>query len=103
MYQQGHLHDQSVVLKEDIFQNHRKKLLVRDKTRKLWVWRMKIFLMKINVNTCTLDNSLHTFSLYYVSILIFQKMINKYSKTFNKMIYNLNLENYTARAAYECN
>ena len=31
-------------------------------TRGLWVCRMKIFLMKINVSACTLENSLHIFS-----------------------------------------
>ena len=42
---------------------HRKKLLlVGDKTRRLWVWRIKIFLMKINVNACTLEDSSHIFS-----------------------------------------
>ena len=30
-----------------------------DYTRRLWVWRMKIFLMKVNVNACTLENSSH--------------------------------------------
>ena len=84
------LHDQSVVLKEDIFQYRRKKLLlVGDETRTLWVWRMKIFLIKINVNVCTLQNSLHIFSSYSVSILIFQKIVNKYNKAFNKNIYTL--------------
>ena len=39
---------------------------------------MKIFLMKINVNACTLENSSHIFSSYNVPILIFQKLINKY-------------------------
>ena len=41
----------------------------------------------------TLENSSHVFSSYNVSILIFQKMINKYNKTFNKKIYTLNWEN----------
>ena len=49
--------------------------------------------MKINVHACTLDNSLHNFSSYNTSILVFQKMINKYNKTFNKKIYSLNAEN----------
>ena len=49
--------------------------------------------MKINVHACTLDNSLHNFSSYNASILVFQKMINKYNKTFNKKIYSLNAEN----------
>ena len=31
-------------------------------TRRIWVWRMKIFLMKINVHACTLENSLHLYS-----------------------------------------
>ena len=90
----NNLHGQSVVLKEDLFQHHRKKLLlVRDKTRRLWVWRMKIFLMKINVNACTLENSSHIFSLDNASIMVFQKMINKCNKTFNRKIYTLNSEN----------
>ena len=38
----------------------------------------------------TLENSSHVFSSYNVPILIFQKMINKYNKTFNKKIYTLN-------------
>ena len=51
-----HLHDQS---DEEIFQHHRKKLLLmREWTRRLWVWRMKI-----NVNACTLENFSHLFSL----------------------------------------
>ena len=33
---------------------------------------------------------LELFSSYIVSVLIFQKMINKYKKTFNKKIYTLN-------------
>ena len=49
--------------------------------------------MKINVNTYTLENSSHIFSSYDVSILIFQKMIDKYNKTFNKKICTLNSEN----------
>ena len=90
----NNLHDQLVILKEDLFQHHRKKLLlVREKTRRLWVWRMKIFLMKINVNACTLENSSHIFSSDNGSIMVFQKMINKYNKTFNRKIYTLNSEN----------
>ena len=84
--EQGHLHDQSVVLKEDIFQHHRKKLLlVGNYTRRLWVWRMKIFLMKVNVTTRTLESSSSNVSI----ILIFQKMTIKYNKTFIKKIYIL--------------
>ena len=64
-----------------------------DQTRKLWVWKMKIFLMKINVNLCTLENSSHIFSSYNMSIVFFQKMINKSNKTFNKKIHTLNSEN----------
>ena len=33
---------------------------------------------------------LERFSLHNVSILIFQKMINKYNKTFNEKTYTLN-------------
>ena len=91
--QQKHFHDQSIVLKQNIFQHHREKLLlVGNLTRKIWVWRMKIFLMKINVNECTLDNFLHIVSSYNVSILTFQKMIKKYNKSFHKMIYTLTSE-----------
>ena len=36
---------------------------------------------------------LEPFSSYNVSILIFQKIIKKYNKTFNKKIYTLNWEN----------
>ena len=46
-------------------------------------------LMKINV--IALKNFAHIFSSYNVSILIFQKMINKYNKTFNKKTYTLTL------------
>ena len=56
-------------------------------------WGMKIFLMKINVNACTPENSLHIFSSYNVPILIFQKMINKCYKTSIKKIHTLNSEN----------
>ena len=39
-----------------------KLLLVWEWTRRLWVWRMKVFLMKININNaCTLGNSSHIF------------------------------------------
>ena len=34
---------------------------------------------------------LEPFSSYNISILIFQKIINKYEESFNKNIYNLNL------------
>ena len=44
---------------------------------------MKMLLVKINVNACTLIYS-HIFSSYNVSILIFQKISNKYNKTFDK-------------------
>ena len=54
---------------------------------------MKIFLMNINVNAATLENSSYTFSSYNVSIRIFQKLINKYIMTFRKKIYTLNSEN----------
>ena len=37
--------------------------------------------------------SLEAFSSYSVSILIFQKIINKYNKTLNKEIYTLNSQN----------
>ena len=40
----------------------KKLLLVREYTWRLWVWRIKIFLEKINGNACTLENSLHIFS-----------------------------------------
>ena len=36
---------------------------------------------------------IESFSSYNVSILIFQKIINKYKKTFNKKKYTLNSEN----------
>ena len=51
------------------------------------------FLIKVNVNACTLENFLHIFSWCNAAILIFQKMINKYNKTFNKKIYTLNSKN----------
>ena len=54
---------------------------------------MKTFQLKINLNGCTLQNSSHIFSSYNVSILIFQKMINKYNETFNRKIYSLHSEN----------
>ena len=50
--------------------------------------------MKINVNACTLIYS-HIFFSYNVSILIFEKMINKYNKTFEKKIHALNFANFT--------
>ena len=50
---------------------------------------MKIFLMKINVNACTLENSSYMFSSCNLSILVFQNMIT-YNKTY---IYTLNSEN----------
>ena len=39
---------------------------------------MKISLMNINVNACTVTKSLYIFSSHNASILIFQKMIHKY-------------------------
>ena len=48
---------------------------------------MKIFLMNINVNACTLENSSYIFFSYNVSILIFQTIINKYNNFQQKDIY----------------
>ena len=90
--QSGHVHDQSVVLKEGIFQYHRKKLLLWTKHGDdgLQEWR---FFWWISTSVHILENSSHIFSSYNVSILIFQKMINRYTKTFNKKGYTLNSEN----------
>ena len=62
-----------------MFQHHREKLLlVRNSTRRLWVGRMTIFQMNINVSACTLENSPYIFS---------AKMINKYNDFLQKNIY----------------
>ena len=50
------------------------------------VWWVGIFRVGISPGRLSLE----TCSLYDVSILIFQKNINKYNKTFNKRIYTLN-------------
>ena len=50
------------------------------------VWWVGIFQVGISPGRLSLE----TCSLYDVSILIFQKNINKYNKTFNKRIYTLN-------------
>ena len=48
---------------------------------------MKIFLMNININAYTLENSSYIFSSYNVSILIYQKIINKDNDFQQKDVY----------------
>ena len=60
------------------------------------IWPIS-FLMKFYVNAFTLDYSSHIFSSYNLSIVIFQIMVNKYNKAFNKKDVYLKLRKYRAK------
>ena len=83
---------QSFVIKEDIFRYHRQKMLLRGGTkhgdygfvewRFFWWWSLSV-----HVHLKVLP--IYFLHVIVVSILIFQKMTNKYNETFNKKIYTL--------------
>ena len=91
--QQGHLHDQSVAPKVDIFQQHReKKVIGGGLNMESMGLENEDFLININANAYILENSSYTFSSYNASILIFQKRMKKYNE-FQQKMYTLNSEN----------